>query len=126
MLAWDEAEAVLEERGIGWLSGVWEWPVDGRPERVRLLEVSPARVLVAYDDGGSIHTKVDTIELPFPAPAARKAGEAAPPAPTAKEMEDRLAAAADVSPDAYRALAGARAPHARPARSAADSRDSGR
>ena len=70
VLAWDEAEAVLDERGIGWLSGVWELPVDGRTERVRLLEVSPEQVLVAYDDGGSIHTRVETIELPFPPPAS--------------------------------------------------------
>ena len=70
VLAWDEAEAVLDERGIGWLSGVWELAVDGRTERVRLLEVSPERVRVAYDDGGSIHTKVETIELPFPPPAS--------------------------------------------------------
>ena len=68
VLPWDEAEAVLDERGIGWLAGVWEVEVDDRPVRVRLREVSAERVVVTYDDHGDVHTKVDTIELPFPAP----------------------------------------------------------
>lgn len=70
VLAWDEGEAVLDELGIGWLADLWELDVDGRPVRVRLREVSAQRVVVTYDDHGDVHTKVDTIELPFPAPVA--------------------------------------------------------
>jgi hypothetical protein len=53
----------------------------------------------------------------FPAPAAaeRKPGEAAPRPPTPSEMEERLAAAAEVPPDAFRALAAERAQRAREA-----------
>ncbi|MBN9327783.1 MAG: hypothetical protein BGO38_17925 [Cellulomonas sp. 73-145] len=69
VLPWDEAEAVLDERGIGWLADLWELELDGRPVRVRLREVSTERVVVTYDDHGDVHTKVDAIELPFPAPA---------------------------------------------------------
>lgn len=70
VLPWDEAEAVLDERGIGWLADLWELELDGRPVRVRLREVSTERVVVTYDDHGDVHTKVDSIELPFPAPEA--------------------------------------------------------
>jgi hypothetical protein len=53
-------------------------------------------------------------EARFPAPAAaRKPGEAAPPPPTPQEMEDRLAAATEVPPDAFRSLAADRAQRAR-------------
>jgi Domain of Unknown Function (DUF748) len=70
-------------------------------ERVRL-------VLAAYDTA-------------FPAaPAqARKPGETAPPPPTPQQMEDRLAAAAEVPLDAYRSLAAERAQRARAALMAA-------
>jgi len=57
-------------------------------------------------------------EAAFPAPE-RKRGEAAPPPPTPEQMEDRLAAAAEVPPDAYRALAAERAQRAREALMAA-------
>lgn len=50
----------------------------------------------------------------FPAPPPATKGEAAP-APTPQEMEERLAAAAQVPDDAYRALAAERAQRAREA-----------
>jgi hypothetical protein len=70
-------------------------------ERVRL-------VLAAYDTA-------------FPAALAqpRKPGETAPPPPTPQQMEDRLAAAAEVPSDAYRSLAAERAQRARAALMAA-------
>lgn len=37
-----DAEAALEEHGIGWLADVWMLEVeDGRPLRVRIVEVTP-------------------------------------------------------------------------------------
>jgi hypothetical protein len=51
--------------------------------------------------------------------AERKPNEAAPPQPTTQEMEDRLLAAVEVPPEAYRALAAERAHRARQAMMAA-------
>lgn len=48
---WHEAESTLEEHGLGWLDGVWLLRHDdGSDERVRIVEVSPTRVLVKTDD----------------------------------------------------------------------------
>ncbi|MGP3533789.1 hypothetical protein ACTU3I_03265 [Microbacterium sp. RD1] len=68
---WLEAEAALEERGLGYLAGIWMLDgVAAEPLRVRLVEVTPARVVVHTDDFGAIDVPVDRYELPWPAPAA--------------------------------------------------------
>jgi hypothetical protein len=51
----------------------------------------------------------------FPAPGAVPKGAVVPPTPTPAEMEERLAAAAEIPADAYRTLAAERAQHAREA-----------
>jgi hypothetical protein len=66
---WLEAEAALEARGLAWLGDVWmlERP-DAAPLRVRLVEVTPDRVVVQTDDFGAIDVPVDRFELGWPAP----------------------------------------------------------
>lgn len=68
---WLEAEEVLEARGLAWLADVWmlERP-DATPLRVRLVEVTPERIVVKTDDFGAIDAPVGRFELPWPAPAA--------------------------------------------------------
>ena len=69
---WLEAEEALETVGIGWLADVWmlERPAAAPPLRVRLVEVTPDRVVVKTDDFGAIDAPSTSYELPWPAPAA--------------------------------------------------------
>jgi hypothetical protein len=66
---WLAAEAALEARGIGWLADVWmlERP-PGPPLRVKLVEVTPDRVVVQTDDFGAIDVPVTRYEFAWPAP----------------------------------------------------------
>jgi hypothetical protein len=69
---WLEAETVLEERGISWLADIWMLEgesADAAPLRVRIVEVTPERVVVQTDDYGAIDAPVERFELPWPAPA---------------------------------------------------------
>jgi hypothetical protein len=70
-IEWLDAEAVLEEIGLAWLADVWmlEQP-DAQPLRVRLVEVTPRRVVVKTDDFGAIDAPSTSYELPWPAPPA--------------------------------------------------------
>ncbi|UZN04230.1 hypothetical protein [Cellulomonas sp. S1-8] len=75
VVGWTDAEAALDERGLHWLADLWQLTrEDGTVVRVRLVEVSPARVVVKADDldalGGEAGTGLVTYRLPFPAPAA--------------------------------------------------------
>jgi hypothetical protein len=67
---WLDAEATLDAAGLSWLADVWmlERP-GGEPLRVRLVEVTPDRVVVQTDDFGAVDAPVERIELPWPAPA---------------------------------------------------------
>jgi hypothetical protein len=68
---WPDAEEALEAAGLGWLSGVWLLEQgDEEPVRVRLVEVTPERVVVQTDDFGAIDTPVERHVLPWPAPPA--------------------------------------------------------
>jgi hypothetical protein len=70
-LDWLEAEAVLEARGISWLADIWMLEpetTDADPLRVRIVEVTPERVVVQTDDYGAIDAPVERFELPWPAP----------------------------------------------------------
>lgn len=68
---WLDAEAALEARGLAWLGEIWilERP-DAAALRVRLVEVTPERVVVQTDDFGAIDAPVERFALPWPAPAA--------------------------------------------------------
>lgn len=71
-VGWVEAEEVLDEGGLLWLSGLWQLArEDGSVVRVRLMEVSPRHVVVKVDDHNAVGDgPPPTYELPFPAPAA--------------------------------------------------------
>jgi len=67
---WLEAEEALEDRGIAWLADVWMLErVDAAPLRVRMVEVTPDRVVVQTEDFGAIDAPVERFELEWPAPA---------------------------------------------------------
>lgn len=52
---WHAAESTLEETGLGWLADAWMLRMDdGSHERVRIVEVSPERVVVKPDDFGDM------------------------------------------------------------------------
>ena len=66
---WLEAEAALEAIGLGPLAEVWMLErAEGPTLRVRLVEVTPDRVVVKTDDFGAIDAPVTNFELPWPAP----------------------------------------------------------
>ncbi len=66
---WHDAEEALEERGLAWLADLWHLThADGTATRVRIVEVSPERVVVKLDDFGDIRAELRTWTLPFPAP----------------------------------------------------------
>jgi len=64
----DSAARVLVELGLGWLADPWTLAIEGRPVRVRLVEVSPARIRVQGDTFNDMTRRADEWELPFPAP----------------------------------------------------------
>lgn len=67
---WLDAEAALEELGIGYLAEPWMLDREGeRPVRVRFVEVTPARIVVKAEDFGAIDAGAATWELPWPLPA---------------------------------------------------------
>jgi len=68
---WLEAEETLEALGIGYLAGRYELTTDAAVRRVRIGEVSTARIVVVADDFGSasaVGADPERFELPFPAP----------------------------------------------------------
>lgn len=73
VLDWFDAEAALDDLGIGYLADIYELrsdepaAVDGWL-RVRIAEVSPVRVRVKQDDGGAVGAPQIYYDLPFPAP----------------------------------------------------------
>jgi hypothetical protein len=68
---WLEAEEALDERGLHWLADLWQLDrPDGIRARVRIVEVTPERVVVKVDDFGAVDVVTDTYVLPFPAPVS--------------------------------------------------------
>lgn len=66
-----EAEAALEELGLGYLADRYELETDeGVVEPVRIVEVGPDRVRVKLEDLGAIDGPRRTWDLPNPAPAS--------------------------------------------------------
>ncbi|NTW42745.1 MAG: hypothetical protein HGA44_23245 [Cellulomonadaceae bacterium] len=67
---WLDAEEALDERGLHWLADLWQLDLpDGTRERVRLVEVTPERVVVKADDFGAVDAVTRSYVLAFPAPA---------------------------------------------------------
>lgn len=68
-VGWLEAEETLEDVGIGYLAELYELrQPDGSWLRVRLAEVSPARIVAKKDDFGAVGAPQLYYPLPFPAP----------------------------------------------------------
>ncbi|GAA2748415.1 hypothetical protein [Amnibacterium kyonggiense] len=64
-----EAEAALEELGLGYLAERWELETeDGSVQPVRIVEVGPERVRVKLEDFGAIDGPRRLWDLPNPAP----------------------------------------------------------
>lgn len=71
---WLAAEAALEARGIGYLAEPWMLDGEGPlPLRVRLVEVTPERIVVKADDFGDVGRPGHRIELPWPLPPRLRA-----------------------------------------------------
>jgi hypothetical protein len=71
---WLDAEAALEERGLSYLAEPWMLEGEGpRPVRVRMVEVTPARIVVKLDDFGAVDAPTRSWELPWPIPARLRA-----------------------------------------------------
>lgn len=69
VVEWTDAEEALEARGLRWLADLWQLAHDdGTSTRVRIVEVSPERVVVKLDDFGAVGAELRTWTLPFPAP----------------------------------------------------------
>ena len=55
--------------GLHWLADLWQLELpDGTIERVRMVEVTPTRVVVKVDDFGAVEAVTASYVLPFPAP----------------------------------------------------------
>lgn len=66
---WLDAEAALEERGLSFLADPWMLEGEGdRPLRVRLVEVTPERIVVKVDDFGDVSHGTARFALPWPIP----------------------------------------------------------
>lgn len=66
---WLDAEASLDSIGLSWLADKWVLDrEDGNAWAVRLVEVTPERVVVKTDDFGAIDAPTEMIELAWPAP----------------------------------------------------------
>lgn len=71
-MEWVEAEAALEERGIGYLADRYGLLLpDGTERPVRIAEVSSEGIIVVADEFGAasaVGAHPARISLPFPAP----------------------------------------------------------
>ena len=72
---WIVAEEALEAHGLAWLAEPWMLEDEGRPTRVRIVEVTPSRpdtpgrIVVKVDDYGDMSRPAsDPIVLPWPLP----------------------------------------------------------
>ncbi|AYG04039.1 hypothetical protein [Gryllotalpicola protaetiae] len=67
----DQAEGTLDELGLGYLAERYEIVLDeGRVEPVRIVEVTPDRIILKTEDWGAIDAPVERHELSWPAPPA--------------------------------------------------------
>ena len=86
---WLDAEAALEEHGIGWLADPWMLEGESdRALRVRILEVTPdeegvpGRILVKVDDFGDVtRPQTQQFSLPWPIPDRLRAPSEGDPDP---------------------------------------------
>ncbi len=66
---WLAAEESLEERGLAFLADPWTLEREQAPPlRVRLVEVTPERIVVKAEDYGDVSHASERIVLPWPLP----------------------------------------------------------
>lgn len=66
---WLAAEEALDATSLAWFADPWMLETEGGPLRVRIVEVTPDRVVVQTDDFGAIDAPVERHVLPWPAPS---------------------------------------------------------
>lgn len=67
---WLEAESALEEHGLRYLAEPWMLEGEGETAlRVRMVEVTPERIVVKLEDFGDVRRPGKRFELPWPLPA---------------------------------------------------------
>lgn len=84
-MEWLDAERVLEDAGLRYLADPWmlEHP-DGEhsdPVQVRLVEVTPERIVVKSEDFGAVDAPGRRWELPWPLPSRLRPRRAGDPDP---------------------------------------------
>lgn len=68
---WLDAEEALEARGLSFLAEPWMLERDGEPPlRVRMVEVTPARIVVKTEDHGDMNHPTERHEVAWPLPAS--------------------------------------------------------
>jgi len=77
---WLDAEAALEQRGLAFLADPWMLERDGTaPLRVRMVEVTPDRIVVKTEDYGDVTRAAPRHVLPWPIPAHLRPARAGDP-----------------------------------------------
>ena len=67
---WLDAEAALEERGLEYLADPWILDRPGEaPTLVRMVEVTPDRIVVKVDDFGDVSRYAERYEVTWPIPS---------------------------------------------------------
>lgn len=77
-ISWLLAEELLDDLGIGYLADPYALEMNNEWIRVKILEASPARIVVKHEDFGDVTADLPTYELAWPAPATLVPLEEAP------------------------------------------------
>ncbi|SDR95362.1 hypothetical protein [Agrococcus carbonis] len=80
---WLAVEEALDAHTIAWIDEPWLLEVDGADVRVRVVEVTPARIRVKLDDFGDVTASARFWEVPLPERGCLR------PAPPATEWPSR-------------------------------------
>ncbi|RZI84270.1 MAG: hypothetical protein EOO67_16855 [Microbacterium sp.] len=86
-MEWLDAEAVLEDAGLGYLAEPWMLDGVATPDgaegavRVRFVEVTPDRIVVKGEDFGAVDAPVGRWELSWPLPPQLREPRADDPDP---------------------------------------------
>lgn len=71
---WLDAEEALEQRGLAFLADPWVLEREGAdPLRVRMVEVTPMRIVVKVDDFGDVNHATQQFVLAWPIPPQLRA-----------------------------------------------------
>lgn len=65
---WDEAQDILDDLGLSFLTARFWWQSESGPLRVRIVELDDTRVVVTTAVTDAIGESAPTFEIPFPVP----------------------------------------------------------